>query len=391
MTVSVSIPPLSQSRQALMACAHLYIARVIRGVEEPENPFALRGTQIHEALSAYVTHLVATRQPSDWEHFAKLLEAGYGSEAIEILEGLKESLVIDPEKVLGAEMHLALDADLNPVETEADELGALNPSAEPEFEGTLDLVTLEDERTAIIDDYKSFFQVIEPETFQAKLYPLLVFQHYPSVETVRFRLQFVRYGIERAVEYTRDQVPGLIAMARRERHRQLALHDEAKRELLDKPMPGAHCAYCPKLQNGCPIAEINPYITQSAEDRLRFAVWAQQALKVNAVVLRDLVAAGGPVEVADANGSRYIAEHRLVEQAKFPLIATVDSLAEWRTNTGEDLIPKLFVGATELKPLLKAKKRCALRERLEEVKVVKAGSRWTIGKVGDDADGDDGD
>jgi hypothetical protein len=42
----------------------------------------------------------------------------------------------------------------------------------------------------------------------------------PSLERVKFKLEFVRYGTSRSVEYTRADLPWMKELAQRERARQ---------------------------------------------------------------------------------------------------------------------------------------------------------------------------
>lgn len=49
----------------------------------------------------------------------------------------------------------------------------------------------------------------------------------PSLERVKFALEFVRYGASRCVEYTRKDLPWLKELAQRERARQRKLHELA--------------------------------------------------------------------------------------------------------------------------------------------------------------------
>lgn len=53
---------------------------------------------------------------------------------------------------------------------------------------------------AEIDDWKSYYQVINPDTFQSKLYALPLMCLNPSLEQVKFVLEFVRYGASRCLE-----------------------------------------------------------------------------------------------------------------------------------------------------------------------------------------------
>lgn len=393
-------PPLSQSRQAKMACPHLYVQAEVVGVEMPDSVYSIRGIQIHAAIQDYLNHLVATKQPSDWTFFEKILERGYGVEALGILDRMKESLIIDPERVLFVEPYLGLDENLEPVEVDPfapSHLLQKQPPGGVHFAGIPDYGQAPDPRTVECWDWKSWFQVVEPDTFQSEFYPLLIFKHYPLVEVVRFHLHFVRYGVSRSIEFTRaDDLPRLEKRARQERRRQLALHADAELAGSDvkelrmlvrddlAAMPGPHCVYCPLLDKGCPIAQLNPYALATNEERLRFIVWAQQAVKSNATVLREFVKAGGAVEMRDSNGNVHRAEYALTETKVIPLEAGYQALVKWKEQTGEDLIVRARVGSTEIAPLLNTKKRSTLKETIDAITANKTGSKWKIGRVGDD-------
>lgn len=391
--VNITIPPLSQSRQALMACPKLYVSRIVEESQEPDNPYAVRGQDIHTAIAAYVRHLVETRQTSDYAHFEKLLQQGYMTEAVEILATLKESFMLDPDKVLGVEMKLALNGDFEPIILQQeDEIildlgrpGEILPPV-PEFEGTLDYVQFTDATTAEIWDWKSFWAVIDADTFQSKLYPLLLFCHYPHIQTVHFHLKFVRYGVARSVTFTREDIPHLQGLVHRERDRQVAMHKDALEGTVLNAMPGQHCGYCPKLFTGCPIREMNPYTNQSAEDRLRFHVWAAQVTKKNREILVHLLNVQGPLEVTDGNDERYRAEFKVKHRTRYALDKTLEVLDTWKTASGEDLSDRLTVGATDLNKYAKAKKREPLAAQLAEIKEVTDYTEFHISGVDEDDD-----
>lgn len=159
---------------------------------------------------------------------------------------------------------------------------------------------------AEIDDWKSYYQVVEAGTFQSKLYPLLLMCLNPSLERVRFVLEFIRYGVSRNVEYARRDVPWLKELAQGERTRQGRLHELAASDARGlKVSPGRHCTWCPLLLNGCPVAQTNPYCQMTAEERLRFALWLQEAEKQNTRVLKDLIVERGPILYRDENHGEY--------------------------------------------------------------------------------------
>src|SRR5882672_7054685 len=220
MQTTTKAPTLSQSRQHLLACPPLYRASVIEGRAKADNQYAARGREIHEVLHEYVTHLVEAEQPYDLAFYDELLAGVLLGDAYEILEAMRATVSIDPEQVLCAERRFYLDDKFKPITEE------LDAEARAAYDGKPDLVLLLDETTAKIPDYKSQFQITDADTFQGRQYATLIFCHYPFVETVIFELQFVRYGgTVRQAQYTRDQLPTLQKTLRRERLRQLHLHE----------------------------------------------------------------------------------------------------------------------------------------------------------------------
>lgn len=350
------IEPLSQSRYESMACPWLYATQHIEGVQQPPNEFALRGTEIHDVIKTYIEHLVAQKLHSDYEHFEKLLQEGWGHEAVTILMGMKESLIIDPEAVLGVEMYLSLDETFKFIEGE---------EATAAYEGTLDYAQVNGD-TMEIWDWKSFWAIVKADTFQSKFYPMLAFCAFPHINRIVFHLQFVRFGVSRSVEYSRDDLPALAGMAQIARNRQLGLHrvNGLTDDLLEA-MPGQHCGYCNKLMNGCPIDKINPYGNPSPEERVRWSIKNTAAKRQNDAILKDLVRARGPIRVEDANGEQYEAAFHETLSDVIPLEENYETLWNWdQAHPSDRLIPRCRIGATELKPYLKAKKRTSLKESI---------------------------
>jgi hypothetical protein len=101
----------------------------------------------------------------------------------------------------------------------------------------------------------------------------------PFLESVKFVLEFVRYGASRSVEYTRKDLPWLKELAQRERARQRKLHGLNRSRKL-KTSPGRHCTWCPLLLN---------------------AIWLQEAEKHNSKVLKGRMVKRGPIHYRDGN------------------------------------------------------------------------------------------
>jgi hypothetical protein len=367
-----AIPPLSQSRRGDMACELLYVQKHVVGIELGESQPAARGIEIHELLATYIDHLVVTKRRTDLEVFDTLTQ-GLGDDAREAISRFRNSHAFDPDKIVATELHIALDEDFRPIEENGDD--ARNAS----YEGTLDLVMLHSLTEAEIGDWKSYYQIIDADTFQSKLYPLLLMCLNPTLESVKFVLEFIRYGVSRWVEYTREDVPRLMDLARGERARQRSLHDLALRSSRPpKSSPGRHCAWCPLLLNGCPIAETNPYARMTREQRLRFALWLDEAEKENTRILKELLVEEGPIHYADDNQRQYVARFVPVEKKFYPYEQAAPIVEEWlKTHQDAVLLDSLTISG--LSSLLKAEKRQALASELTTIAAVRLDTELKIG------------
>jgi len=358
-----------------MACETLYVRKHVKGAKVADSEPAARGIEIHRAVTTYINHLVSTRRTTDLEVFDSLMN-GTSIETREALEKFRDNHIFDPEKILATELHIALDQDFNPVEDSEDERQT------PEYEGTLDLVTLHSLTEAEIVDWKSYHQIIDAGTFQSKFYPLLLMCLNPSLERVTFVLEFVRYGASRCVEYTREDLPCLKELAQRERARQRKLHELAASDQRDlRVSPGRHCTWCPLLLKGCPVAQTNPYSQMTAEERLRFALWLQEAEKQNTRVLRDLMVERGPIHYRDGNDGEYLASFVPVEKKFYPYGDAVSLLDEWFKQHPEErgLPEKLTISG--LSAALKGEKRAELARRLRDVADVRMDTVLKIGRA----------
>ncbi|MHB8411226.1 MAG: PD-(D/E)XK nuclease family protein [Candidatus Acidiferrales bacterium] len=358
-----------------MACETLYVRKHVQGGKVADSEPATRGIEIHQILAAYINHLVRASRATDLEVFDALMR-GAGAEAREVLEKFRDNHAFDPEKILATELHIALDENFVPIEHPGDE----GPIAT--YEGTLDLVMLHSLTEAEIADWKSYYQVIEAETFQSEFYPLLLMCLNPSLERVKFVLEFVRYGVSRCVKYTRKDMPWLKELAQRERARQRKLHElvsSGDRDL--KVSPGRHCTWCPLLLNRCPVAETNPYGQMTAEERLRFALWLQEAEKQNTRVLKDLMVEQGQIRYRDGNESEYLADFVPVEKKFYPYRDAVSILDEWFRTHHDDrgLRGKLTISGLSL--VLKAEKRAELARKLADTADVRVETELKIGRV----------
>lgn len=364
-----------------MACEELYATVAIENVVMPSNLGSDRGTQVHDVMAQYIRHCVARRIPSDWAALDRFA-LDKNAQARQILQGLRSEYVVNWAGSRGAELTLSLDSQFQPVV-----LGAVEAYSELRMQVTLDhLITADG--IGEIEDFKTHPAPFEADTIQSKLYPLVAFQHYADLEEITFKLIFVRYRkCARTVHYTRQDVPELIDYVQGFLERQMDIHRREARESsthrLLNVIPGPHCQYCPHLvQNSCPIGDFNEHVTHRPEEWLKFVIWSRQVQSRAKEVLKAYVGAHEKgVTVTDGNGETSEFNAWPSVSLEYPLRPTYEKLEEWRKATGEDLRPKLTVGATQLRAILKSRRRADLADELANVADPVSGSTWGV-KVG---------
>jgi hypothetical protein len=159
--------------------------------------------------------------------------------------------------------------------------------------------------------------------FQQRFYALLVFQRYPSVQSVTLREFYIRRSKPREATLWRHELPHLLAylgsMAERfdrcYTEAMLTPRGRARRRPLTtpaqwgEPSPGAHCSYCPKALD-CPLdrdAREGGAIT-TPQEAVRFAgalLVAKRAAKQVERSIRTWNDREGPVRVRDGKRDRF--------------------------------------------------------------------------------------
>ena len=338
-------PPLTQTMYEAMACPASYQARVIHRIPEMPNEFSGLGQEGHAMMAAYAGHLKDAGLEEDWGYFENILSY-FSNEAQAILRGFIGSMKFDPRTILTTEQRLEYR----------------DASGQP------DLITVETPLDATIWDYKNYFDIIEADTFQSKLYPLLLMRHNPALESVRFVLVFLRYGKTREVTWTRDQMPYLESVLKAARARQRNIHETKG---LAQAIPGRACDYCPLLAtSACQVNHWNPRAIMNDADRLLYALYLQAALKHSLAILHER-ARQTPIRATDANGRVYEAKYELGEKRTLPLNPALQVLNEHFVKTGENLSMRAAISKTSLASLRKAKKRATLDAALTAIEHVR--------------------
>lgn len=227
-------------RQSLLEQSRcLYRLNQMQGlnVEEPESEFAKRGTDFHALAKLYVDHLAGTSQSTDWTYARDLTTTkDWNEEAVRIFVPWAEHSIFDPGKIFASEYKVRLNEKFEA----CDEHDAV-------YSGDMDRVDIGDNNSATIVDYKTFWQIKEPDTIQAIFYPWLLFKVAPYLDSITFVLDFVRYpGATRRREFTRNQLQRMDAYVENQVQRLAEAY-------ADKEWPAAvnaGCAYC-RLE--CPL------------------------------------------------------------------------------------------------------------------------------------------
>jgi hypothetical protein len=392
------IPPWHQSTEQLTACPLFYITVEKKGKKQPGGMESARGNQVHKTGAAYAAWCAHKGVAMDLDAFDRFAQ-GAGPAAAKILVGMRESYQVDWKSLLATEVPMSLDEYFQPTDIVGSIEGIASDSGLPPcYSGTLDaLYIFREEARAQIDDLKTHPRPFQPEeTLQAKMYALLVFQHFPWVMEVKFRLIFVRFkNLAREVVYAREEVPLLIEAVKAARARQVMIHADYDAGKEIEAIPGAQCIYCPLLSNrGCPISEYNPQMQFEPVDRLKFMLWYSAFSKVNNKTLREYVnGTGKNVVLRDYNGKAYIFGPVESESNVYPLFQATEKgiavdpqgnpsmpivslLMDYAHSTPDDTawMGKLVISSTTLNSYLGTKKRAFLDQACQDTadKVTKA-------------------
>ena len=119
----------------------------------------------------------------------------------------------------------------------------------------------------------------------------------------------------------------------------------------------------------------------TAEERLQFALWLQEAEKQNTKALKDLMVERGPIRYRDENQNEYVADFVPVEKKYYPYEEASAVLEEWRRNHPDDgaFVSKLTISG--LSSPLKAKKRNELAARLVGLADTRVDTEIKVGRV----------
>lgn len=231
-----SLPVIRQSLLTNAACLHRF-HRLQEGDKEPQSAFASRGTEFHKLHKIYVDYLCRAQESYDYD-YAEQICAGFGEEATSLFRNWFPRQLIDYGSVYGTEVKLCLDADMQPC-----------PEGGHAYSGEFDRLEIRDD-TALIWDAKTHWLIHDPDdTIQAKFYAWLTKKTLPHIKTIKFELDFVRWGASRSVEYDSSDIDRI------EREVILPQVQRIRDAVATSTFPATPCRSCAYCSLACPLLD----------------------------------------------------------------------------------------------------------------------------------------
>ncbi len=211
-----------------------------------QNEFATLGIVLHDILDDYAKHCYKNKIDTDYielekikyKHFCKLAEDQI-ADANNIYEEVKGNFnfnTINNFKNVLIEKRFKIDSKFNPTESNDDWY----------LSGAIDIVYADDD-TIYAEDYKSVRSIYTKsymaQSLQKKIYCLLLFKHFPKIDTIQFAFNFIRYGYRSDwMTTTRESLEALEDEIRAECETFEALVSEP---VPPDPTPSGFCMLCP--------------------------------------------------------------------------------------------------------------------------------------------------
>ena len=397
------IPPLSQSRYEQMGCEYGYSLVHIQGMKPPNTEASDRGTDCHEILANYFAHCAKSRTPANFAYLDSLVNSAT-DEVAGIIEMCRDNIAVDWQNLFAVEISMGLDRDFQATYSVDHDLkpvpvspvwGFPGTGKEPAYCGILDAVYLMPGGTvARIVDVKTHPRPFPADSFQGKLYSLMLMMHLPELTEVEFCLHFVRYAHKiTSQKYFRSDVPQMMEDVRRVRARQRDIHAKVEEGGELRVHGSSTCTYCPcaidPIGIPCPNGKLNPMLKSPAE-MLNWMLSTEVQLRSVKDALKQFVdGTQEPVVSTDANGKHYMYGPKEKEKVTYPLfdgsleegfnMPILDALLDWVRANPKDLVPRkgskpwfnnLQIGATKLNSYLKAGKREILHNNIRDLAIV---------------------
>jgi hypothetical protein len=250
---------ISKSSVQAMACEFHFAGSYLDPVEALRNldsPAALTGQQFHQWRDEYISHLTWEGKEKDEAWAVEWLLAHDHFE-----DAAKDLIAWDLTKFtvkLGGrepmtEVFLSADAELNPLDNiPGAHYGEFRASKGSEYTVYIDLLQITGDK-AVCTDYKTGFNTNGVHDYEGWHNACMVLLHFPEVEAVTWKWEFVRAGAFKEVEFRRSDLSRLSRMllAAAKRRDEIAAKVTAGDTLHSNPLSG-NCTYCELL---CPLRQ----------------------------------------------------------------------------------------------------------------------------------------
>ncbi len=350
-------------------CMYAWSCKYELGIAEIPGRALQLGRLMAMTVERYQLHCFENGVASDVTEIeaiarAVYAEAGQGvgldvlDDVLKVCQWYTQSYYLDLERLAGVEVWLP------PTGTAPFLL------AGREVVGKIDQLLFDDEgRLAIVVDQKTSWSVPSEEetrdSVQARLYPVMIFYCFDQVEEVEVRFEYIRWGVNRTVRFTR-------AEAELERQKLEALAQAMQKPGPRQATPGARCVYCGYVSR-CPAfrsaRQNGVFIVPTNEEEARkvheTVLVLKAALDQRRRALNDFTKVHGSIETNGEHAGHFRSDSRRVLTKTF---------REWARDNGVDPDEWLIVPPRELQKLMKK------RKSLEPITYVESTTRFSATK-----------
>jgi hypothetical protein len=297
----MSVPfPISHSKLEIARCG-LALQKYNEGDKEydtPEFEFTEFGSESHAVIDEINIH---KDQHIDDDLLNSFIKKHVTSDHVDIRKAALKYMTNFPYKnVLYSEYKFGLNESLFPCDYD-----------QAAYRGRIDQIMMADERTMIVNDNKSSWQIYRPEVPQLDFYCWALSRTYPEIDGYIRAIYFIRHGAWQKSNYTLSQFANI-------ENAFVIAAEQAWEQELGKPCPGKVCMYCRHAMS-CPSAEASLDIIKSYEDALTMAQKyhvMQRQIGVMGKKLRKFVDTYGNIDLNDSEYYGYHETKRLVINAR---------------------------------------------------------------------------
>ncbi len=322
------------------SCPWAYRKVRIDGIKRTPSEAGEIGKTVHGRIASYLERLIKTKNRTDW-HWAEQNPVTYGDSAV-IWQRFYRNFTLPDMQAPGVENKLGFDRYWRPVDF-------FDP--EVRFRCVLDFHYRQN-TLAVVNDWKTNWTVPESvdKDLQLRIYGWAIKQTvYLDVEEILLRLHFLRFGANRQVLLTPDDLASVPA----------ELDEKIARIESDKkfePTPGSFCgwcgvtAHCPVIAQALvPVEIMHPVNHRDAVEAAKLLLAMQVMGKAIKEHLKDYVWSNGPITVGDMMyGPFTTASYDLdpEEVTAYLLDKGLERQAVWRTlSLSKDSLEKGLIKA----------------------------------------------